>query len=100
MLQDLTAEQFQAHLGTRFRVAPGAPHGIEVELYEVALHEAHNGPRRQPFSLRFRDPRGPRTPPLPQQIFGLEHAALGTMEIFLVPIGPDAQGMRYEAVFN
>lgn len=100
MLEDLTAERFQAHLGTRFRVVPSTASDFEVELYEVALHEPHDGPRAQPFSLRFRDGRGLRTSALPQQIFQLEHPALGTMAIFLVPIGPDAQGMCYEAVFN
>jgi hypothetical protein len=100
MLENLTAEQFQALVGTRFRVVPRRASDVEVELYEVALHEPHDGPRVQPFSLRFRDGRGPGTPALPQQIFQVEHSTLGTMAIFLVPIGPDAQGMCYEAVFN
>ena len=30
----------------------------------------------------------------------VEHQDLATMEIFLVPLGPEGQGMRYEAVFN
>jgi hypothetical protein len=37
---------------------------------------------------------------LPQAIYQLEHDRMGTMDIFLVPIGPDGQGMGYEAVFN
>jgi hypothetical protein len=37
---------------------------------------------------------------LPQQIRRVEHPSLGSMEIFLVPIGPDASGMQYEAVFG
>jgi hypothetical protein len=44
--------------------------------------------------------RGPRTPVLPQRIYRLEHAVMGPLEIFLVPIGPDAEGMRYQAVFT
>jgi uncharacterized protein DUF6916 len=97
MLQDLTAASFEAHLGTPFRVNFGGESPLEVLLYEVKLHEAHPGPRSQPFSIYF---RGPHPPLLPQQIYPLEHDRLGTFEIFLVPIGPDAQGMRYEAVFN
>jgi hypothetical protein len=31
---------------------------------------------------------------------GAESFLAGNVEIFLVPIGPDATGMRYEAVFN
>jgi hypothetical protein len=38
-------------------------------------------------------------PVLPQGIQRLSHAELGELDLFLVPIGPDAQGMRYEAAF-
>jgi hypothetical protein len=37
---------------------------------------------------------------VPQGIYRLEHASLGSFEPFLVTIGPDAVGMRYEAVFT
>ena len=39
------------------------------------------------------------TPVLEQMIRRLEHDELGAFELFLVPIGPDDTGMRYEAVF-
>jgi hypothetical protein len=35
-----------------------------------------------------------------QQIYQVEHPTLGSFELFLVPVGPDEQGMCYEAVFN
>lgn len=38
--------------------------------------------------------------PLPQAIYHLEHAVLGPMDVFLVPIGRDTEGIRYEAIFN
>jgi hypothetical protein len=97
MLQDLTHSSFEEHLNTPFRIHYGSPAPLEAVLFEVRLHEAHNGPRKQPFSLYF---RGPRQVVLPQAIYRVEHEMMGPMEIFLVPIGPDAQGMRYEAVFN
>jgi hypothetical protein len=50
-----------------------------------------------PFSIIFRGPSGQS---LPQRIYRLEHAQLGTLDLFLVPIGPDGVGMCYEAVFN
>lgn len=37
---------------------------------------------------------------LGQGTFELEHEKLGTFPLFLVPIGPDHQGFRYQAVFN
>jgi len=97
MLQDLRAASFEAHLGTLFRIHFGGESPLQVELFEVARHEEHPGPRQQPFSAYF---RGPYPPVLPQSIYRMEHDRLGELEIFLVPIGPDAQGMRYEAVFN
>jgi hypothetical protein len=36
----------------------------------------------------------------PQAIYRLEHPALGAMDVFLVPVGRGAEGVRYEAVFN
>lgn len=97
MLQDLTHASFEEHLNTPFRVHCGGETPLEVVLFQVRLHEPHGGPRKQPFSLYF---RGPRQPVLPQQIYRLDHDRMGTMEVFLVPIGPDGQGMGYEAVFN
>lgn len=97
MLQDLTPASFEAHLGTPFRVHYGGESPLEVVLYEVKRHERHPGPRAEPFSAFF---RGPRNSILPQRIYRVEHDRLGTLEIFLVPVGPDGQGMGYEAVFN
>jgi hypothetical protein len=55
------------------------------------------GERRAPFSIVF---RGPATPILPQRIYRLEHPAIGSFDLFLVPIGPDERGLRYEAIFT
>jgi hypothetical protein len=48
------------------------------------------------FSLLFVAPKGPW---LPQAIYPVKHPTLGTIEIFLVPIGPVAEGNGYQAVF-
>jgi hypothetical protein len=53
--------------------------------------------RRTPFALIF---RGPREIILPQRIYRLEHATLGAFELFIVPVGADAQGVDYEAIFT
>ena len=99
MLQDLTPASFEAHLNTPFQVHYGGAAPLEIVLFEVRLLEPHPGPRTQPFSLYF---SGPGTPVLRQQIFKLEHAQMGELELFLVPIGPHLKrgGMSYEAVFN
>lgn len=98
MLENLTYGDFADRVGETFRLeAPSGPLPLTL-LEATSLARGENpGPRRSPFSLVF---RGPFQPALPQRIWPLEHAALGRLEIFLVPIGPDGGGMRYEAVFN
>lgn len=98
MAQDLTAELFQPLIGSQFSMSTSGGPPFAVELIEVTLLEAHEGPRRQPFSLVFADPR--KSVALLQQTFRVEHEKLGGVDLFLVPIGPAPQGMRYEAVFN
>jgi hypothetical protein len=99
MLQDLTPASFEAHQGTPFRIVYGGAAPLEVVLQEVRRYEPHPGTRVEPFSAVF---RGPRDPVLPQRIYRVEHDGIGTLEIFLVPVGPDPKqgGMLYEAVFN
>jgi hypothetical protein len=97
MVKDLKPTALEALVGTPFRVHFGGASPLEVVLYEVKRHETHPGPREEPFSAYF---RGPLNSILPQRIYQVEHDRLGTVEIFLVPIGPDGQGMGYEAVFN
>jgi hypothetical protein len=91
----LTAGDFEPLLYQRFGFASDATMPFEVELIGVS-ETGSPGPSRSQFSLVF---RGGPTPPLPQGIHGLEHESLGRLDLFLVPIGPDAEGQRYEAVF-
>jgi hypothetical protein len=106
-LQTLTAGDFRPHQGTRFRLTGGSPPGsVETELVEVTEHgTSAPGSFRAPFSVLF---HGPLEPVLPQGIYRLEHEQLGTLELFIVPVGPDEPrvpgqaptAMRYEAVFG
>ena len=91
-LETLTAADFAALRGDRFRIAPGDASPFDVELVEVTEIPREPG-GRAPFSIVFRG--GPR-PPLPQRIYRVEHEQLGAIEIFLVPIASE----RYEAVFT
>ncbi len=99
MLESFTLETFAPHQDEPFRLHPDAGDPLDLRLVEVTPLGERTAPAggRAPFSLVF---RGPRAPLLPQRIYRLEHDAIGTFEIFLVPIGPDQEGMRYEAVFT
>ena len=96
-LADITHHQFAACLNQSFRVRLGDT-SLETELIQVSPWGSPLPGQRQPFSLTF---RGASEPILPQQrIYSVENAMIGTLELFLVPIGPDEQGMCYEAVFS
>lgn len=99
MLESLTLASFAGRVGESFRISSDAD-GITLdsELIEATqVGATPSGGRRAAFSLVF---RAAADVVLPQQIYRVEHAELGVLDIFLVPIGPDGSGMRYEAVFT
>lgn len=97
-MQQLTAEHFEPHVGERFRIVPGDGAPFEATLSScTAAGEPPVPEFRKPFSLLFHASGGEL---VGQQICAVEHPALGRLDIFLVPLGPDERGMRYEAVFN
>lgn len=103
MLETLTLETFSPHVGETFRIPLQGDQAIEFELAEARSlfdpYAGRPGPRtaRVPFALEF---KGPLTPVLPQRIYPFEHATLGRHELFIVPIGPAQDRMRYEVIFT
>lgn len=96
MLDKLRQEDFARHVDDTFLLRPPAGEPLEVRLIETA-GVGGTPADRDPFSVVF---RGPAEPLLPQAIYRLEHDRLGTLDLFLVPLGPSADGMSYEAVFT
>jgi hypothetical protein len=99
MLEQLTYHSFGPYLDQTFHVKSGED-TLELTLLEaVPIGSAPQDGKRHPFSVVF---LGPAEPILPQRIYDLEHAEMGKLSLFLVPLGPDrtARGMRYEAVFT
>ena len=101
MLESFTIHTFSGHVGSKFRVHLDASDPLEVELISATGLGGSAGEeppvRRQPFSLVF---RGPGDILLPQRIYPMEHEQIGSFDLFLVPIGPDEKGLRYEAIFT
>lgn len=97
MLEDFDVATFAERLGETFRVDDGA-HVVELRLVDAspASSTVATPDRRVPFSLLF---VGPVEPLLPQRIYRFDNDTLGSFEIFIVPLGPADDGMRYEAVF-
>ena len=101
MLENFTIETFSEHLGSTFNIHPDDTGQVDVELIsatglgESAGEEPPD--RKRPFSIIF---RGPGDGLLPQRVYRMEHEEIGSFELFLVPIGPDEKGLRYEAIFT
>ena len=101
MLETLTIESFEPHVGTSFWLYfadEKGTHKVEMRLVRAAKVMESEAARlaRNPFSLYFLGPLH-----LPQQIYRLKHEAFPeALEVFLVPIGQDAGGYSYEAVFT
>lgn len=99
MLDQLTVETFQPHVDSSFWVEFESGAKVELRLTRAAKVMESEAARleRHPFSLYF---VGPKSIQLPQQIYHLTHPALEPMDLFLVPIGQDANAFQYEAVFT
>ena len=85
---------FAGCVGSAFRIGASEDRAETVTLIEVKKLGS-SGPKEQ-FSVIF---RGGQCDHLQQRTYPMEHEELGRMELFLVPIGPDDQGMLYQAVF-
>ena len=94
-LAALRVDDFAPHLDAVFETQTS---GGAVPLKLVKADPAGaSGREGGAFSLLFVGPQGAS---LPQAIYPVKHPALGTMEIFMVPIGPLAGGNGYQAIFT
>ena len=97
MHDTLTMEIFSPLVNEEFNVYIGDT-ALSARLLEVTpLRASRDDPDHQAWSLVFQFP--------PQQLFDqgtyeFEHADTGRMAVFVVPIGQDENGVRYQAIFN
>jgi len=101
VVEKLTFAHFIDRVGESFRIVLDETHTVDTVLSKVVdlttrPSYVERAGFRAPFSLTF---RGPGEFVLPQRIYHLEHEEMGALTIFLVPIGPDGEGMQYEAIF-
>jgi len=101
-LDQLSFEDFAQWVKTRFRVAMASEESIELELVEATPARTFSpagakGPVFESFSLIF---LGPGNRVLPQRSYWFESDDAGRFELFIVPIGMEPKGIKYEAAFN
>ncbi|MBR0899285.1 hypothetical protein JQ616_30405 [Bradyrhizobium tropiciagri] len=94
-LAKLQIDDFKPHQDTEFEMQ-AADRVVVLRLAKVEP-AGNSGRPGGAFSLLFAGPKGAW---LPQAIYPVRHPALGVIEIFLVPIGPLADGNGYQAIFT
>ena len=103
MLDSFSYATFSDHLGETFRLRIDDDRTVDLVLTtatDLADHDwgyPETASRRTPFSIVF---IGPAEFVLPQYNYRLESDTLGAFDLFIVPIGRDAAGVKYEAVFT
>jgi hypothetical protein len=98
-LEQVTVETFAGREGERFWITfADGEFDLELTLVRQAPDEWGSTGKRKQFSLIF---HGTLEHLLPAQIWQLEHDELGTLGVFMVPVGPNEanDAMRYEVVF-
>ena len=97
----MTYETFAVLQGTQFTARVDGTDGVALTLVEandtgVPGGVGADGRTRTQFSLTF---RGPADVPIDQGMYPLVAEGFAEQLIFLVPVGGNASGRDYEAVF-
>ena len=96
-LGTLTLQTFEPLVGTVFSVT-FAGELVALVISGIRSHGWSRPGGREAFTVSF---RGPRDPLLNQGTYTLGAEAMGRLDgLFLVPVGRDAGGSHYEAVFT
>lgn len=100
MLDRLTHTDFEQQLESTFVIHYAEKDSFDARLISVKTigHKPENPDRRWSFSLIFHIPYKEQY--LIQRMYPVSHPVMGQLDLFLVPLGPDETGMRYEAIFT
>lgn len=102
MVDELTREIFEKHVGEAFTVHDGTSE-VCLRLLDAVdtqsrFTKQRGGPQIESFAIHF---AGPASCALPQAIYQFQNSAMGTFELFMVPVVSHDPGvMRYEAIIN
>ena len=97
-LQLLTAADFHAQVNKDFFIHFSNEVIATAQLDKVVELPPYSDLERKPFSILLQTTQ--KKHHYQQAIYTIEQPALGTMQIFLVPVGCNETGVQYEAVFS
>jgi hypothetical protein len=91
-------EQFAPRLNETFQVGVGES-SLEMTLVQATKGKPRDwdGVRKEPFYLLF---KCEKPVILPQKVYPFENSSLGRLDIFIVPVGREKDGIMYQAIFN
>lgn len=90
-------DDFQACLNQSFSLVDG-DYSDELTLVRIdRFGEKNTIEGGEAFSVVF---LSKKQEPIPQQTYQVSNQKLGDLHLFIVPIGQDESGVRYEAVFS
>jgi hypothetical protein len=97
-MEIVTLDHFARCVGEGFEIDMGAGSLVFTLTEARPLPErGFTGMARAPFSLLFRSDSKVL---LPQKMYRLKNAVLGILDIFLVPVARDKDGVIYQAIFS
>jgi len=91
----LSHQGILSQLGSKFKLRFDDGPVAELEISEVSELRVLSG--QETYSVVL---RGPTSFLLPQRTYHLQHSEFGEVDIFLVPIKQDKDGVYYEAIFS
>jgi hypothetical protein len=99
---DLSYAAFVERVGETFLVSREGMEPVQLELVEVddlrdPKRSLPSHVRQDPFQLKL---RGPIEPLLPQSTYTFSNDAIGDVQLFLVPMGPEDGSHWYNVVVN
>jgi hypothetical protein len=96
MPKDITHQDFESILGETIELEAGESCFL-AKVDSVELLRKNPDQERQPFSVELLADVADNHA---QQVYSLSHPALGELSLFVVPLGPEKDGMLYQVVFN
>ena len=97
-MQVLSFEAFAPHVRETFSLSLGDS-SLDITLVDAKRRPTRvvAGLRAEPFALYF---QSQSHVVLPQKLYAMSNPGMGNLNIFIVPIGREKDGIVYEAVFN
>ncbi len=96
-LSKITSEHFTPYLNQQLQIV-FSDALVQAELTEIVENDTYSPSERKPFHIMISI--GTEFPLLRQGIYRLGFSQQMIMDVFMVPVGPDGKGQRYQIIFS